>query len=128
MTGPYRESSSPCPRCGTAIAPVKGRSKWRCPSCVGTLVEEAELSLIRGWTGFVVRAPTDTPLECPLCADDMASVTVVDIALDYCARDRVVWCDSGELGRVRTAIAKDALVVDPRSLVAILFGSDGDAT
>jgi Zn-finger nucleic acid-binding protein len=114
MADAYRESPRPCPRCGTAITQVRGRTKWRCPGCVGTLVEEAELASLHGWTGFVVRAATEPALKCPICAEAMAPVGVADIALDYCGRDRVIWCDSGELGRIRATMVTPTQVIDAR--------------
>jgi Zn-finger nucleic acid-binding protein len=107
----YRELTEPCPRCGVTLAKQEDGRKWRCRTCGGTLVAEDELVGLPGFAALEPRPADEAALACPLCGDPLAPVVLsslehdrdpVDVALDRCERDRVVWCDAGELGRIRT--------------------------
>lgn len=113
----YRTQAGACPRCAVVLDKLEDRDKWRCKSCVGALVGIGELEeeLPEGET-LEPREASESPLECPVCGVGMEPVGLAGVRLDQCRHDKVVWFDSGELGRVRKALAakREAALQDER--------------
>lgn len=100
----YRDEPMQCPECGTALAALDGRDKWRCKQCVGVLVGihqiEIELGADSRHTIFTraqkVRAGTR---PCPACRRPMEPIQLIGMEIERCVEDGYAWFDRGELGR-----------------------------
>lgn len=103
MSDPYRDGRMPCPECGVELTRYEGRDKWRCMSCAGALLGQAELQIELPAQDAV----SERPRACPMCKTEMRAVQLGDLMLDRCARDGLVWFDRGELGKLRTALAEE---------------------
>lgn len=122
-----RDKSMECPRCGERLVRYEQRDKWRCKTCFGALVGIEQLAVEVGAAAADIVDGAQDPERpaihpCPVCAFPMTPYTVAGAAaaggrggieLDRCVEDRVVWFDTGEIGKVRDARPPD----DPPSLV-----------
>lgn len=79
-----------CPACGGAYLPHEGVER----------LAAAYLSLTPSQLRELVAFVPKRALACPDCGEDMASLSLKGVALDYCAACASIWLDAGELHRI----------------------------
>jgi Zn-finger nucleic acid-binding protein len=110
---PYRDTKTPCPRCGGVLdgAWSDREARLECSICHGLFV--GFVSLNRSHASLVARLAQrpsvvpQGPLGCPLCGEPMrahiADVRQEEITVDYCSRHGA-WFDRGEIEALAKAV------------------------
>jgi len=93
-----------CPHCGTELdRPKRGKETWPCKKCHGVAIHADELHRLLSRfvdghdTHELSPRVTAQVRVCPACNDRMSPATMVDVAVDRCAKDNLVWFDPQEL-------------------------------
>ena len=115
----YRDRMLMCPHCGAALdRPSRGRDTWPCKACHGIALPRAELHRVLARFSetvprelplvLTVRASSAPPRACPASNEKMTPVSLLDVPVDRCAKDDLVWFDPEELeAAIRSVIAED---------------------
>lgn len=109
-----------CPRCNVALEPgeLQGVDVLECPSCKGLWLKAEDLRRLKDdrdeslrWVDFDLFAAArnhghPSRLKCPVCGLAMEALAYEhsSVRVDLCPRDRGVWLDGGELGRIVEAL------------------------
>ncbi len=114
---PYRDQSTPCPRCDLALEELRLVTRHTAHSCSGcngiwttpNVFREIAMAMVPGSKPPPIepRDDHDSSLRCPVCHGPMQKVSVGEVALDWC-RPHGAWFDFGELQAVLRVIAEAA--------------------
>ena len=102
-----------CRSCPGELVRYDTRNKWRCKSCLGVLVAADELGSELGELGAALGERLDTSRlaetsrSCPVCEAAMNQLKIDDVVIERCPRDRSMWFDAGELGKIRAAVGAE---------------------
>src|SRR5262249_16071906 len=102
--------SGPCPRCSVPLTGEwsSGREHISCQRCSGRFVGFSTLQRSHAAIASLLgTSPTTLPaaaLRCPRCHDEMRSLTLLAVMVDFCPRHGI-WFDTEELERL-TASAR----------------------
>jgi Zn-finger nucleic acid-binding protein len=107
----YRDRGMRCAGCEADLVQYGVRSKWRCPQCNAVVIASSELQLELGDLGAGLSDLLDTSRlaatarACPACDAGMNQLSIEGVMFERCPADHTMWFESGELGKLRAAVA-----------------------
>jgi hypothetical protein len=101
----YRDERETCPRCSADL--IDAGSGRACVGCAGQWID-LEIVQEMALTMQVPAGPLDLPwqevardpIACPVCDENMRTMTLYSVPIDMCGKHHGVWFDAHELALV----------------------------